>query len=200
MEISDSQIIDELKKDSVLGVRLLVEKYQDRLYRWGRWQYETLNDQDLIEIVEDSLLHIINKIDSFELKSEKGFKSWVYTIFSRVCIDHLRKEQRVAKHVKFQSIDDVPSDTGEGESKGSKLDRKIFQDYYNPKPQEHPLAKNVRDFCEGLDENNRTILQGCAMGIPHREIAQWTGIPVKHVKVYYSRLKTKLEKHLKEVC
>ena len=200
MDIQDSLIVDELKRDSTLGARLLVEKYQDRLYSWGRLQYNALNDQDLIEIIDDTFLLVIEKIDSFELKSEKGFKSWVFTIFSHLCIDHLRNEQRVSKHMKFQSMDTDHAETNDGVLHRTQLelDRKIFEDYFAPKSQEHHLTKHVRDFYEGLDEKNRTILQACAMGISHREIAGWIRIPVGHVKVYYSRLKKKLKKYLIE--
>lgn len=200
MNIEDSLIVDELKRDSALGIRLLLEKYQVPLYRWGRWQYETLNHQDLIEIIEDTFMRIIESIDSFQLKSEKGFKNWVFTIFSHLCIDHLRNEQRVSKHMKFQSMDTDHTDTNDGilHRTQLELDRKIFEDYFSPKSQEHPLAQKVRDFLDGLDENNRTILLGCAMEIPHREIGKWTGIPLKHIKSYYSRLKKKLKNYLIE--
>ena len=60
MNIEDSLIVDELKRDSALGIRLLLEKYQVPLYRWGRWQYETLNHQDFIEIIEEDLLREVN--------------------------------------------------------------------------------------------------------------------------------------------
>ena len=79
MDIQDSLIVDELKRGSDTGVRLMVNKYQDPLYRWGRWQYEKLNHQDLIEIIDDTFLLAIEKIDSFELKSEKGTDTyWRY--------------------------------------------------------------------------------------------------------------------------
>jgi len=200
LDIQDSLIVDELKRDSTLGARFLVERYQDRLYRWGRLQYNALNDQDLIEIIDDTFLLVIEKIDSFKLKSEKGFKNWVFTIFSHLCIDHLRNEQKVSKHMKFQSMDTAHTDTNDGilHKTQLELDRKIFHDYFSPKSEEHPLAQKVGEFLDGLDEKNRTILQACAMEIPHWEIGKWTGIPVGHVKVYYSRLKKKLEKYLIE--
>ena len=200
MDIQDSLIVDELKRDSSLGIRLLVEKYQNRLFSWGRYQYESINYQDLIEIIEDTFMRVIEKIDAFQFKTEKGFKNWVYTIFSRLCIDHLRKGQRVAEHMQVLSLDSDLTETNRGEfqSVQLELDRKIFQDCFSPKPQEHTLAQKVRDFLECLDENNQIIIQACAMEIPHREIAEWTGIPVGHIRVYYSRLKKKLEKYLVE--
>lgn len=200
MNIEDPLIVSELKRDNALGIRLLVEKYQGPLYCWGQYQYESLNHQDLIEIIEDTFIRIIESIDSFQLKSEKGFKNWVFTIFSHLCIDHLRKQQRVGEHMQVQSLDSNPKETDKGEFHSVKfeLDQKISKDYFSPKSQEHPLAQKVRDFLDNLDENNQTILLGCAMEIPHREIGKWTGIPVGHVKVYYSRLKEKLKKYLTE--
>jgi RNA polymerase sigma factor (sigma-70 family) len=198
LDTQDSLIVDELKRDSVLGIGLLVETYQNRLYAWGRWQYEALNDQDLIEIIDDTFMRVIDNIDSFQFRTEKGFKNWLFTIFSRLCLDHLRKEKRTTECMQVRSLDDdrFKNHNGALSSVQLELDRTIFQDYFSPKSQEHPLAQKVRDFLESLDEKNRTIMQACAMGIPHREIGEWTGIPVGHIKVYYSRLKKKLERYL----
>lgn len=200
MKIQDSLIVDELKRDSSLGITHLVGNYQDRLYYWGRRQFETLNDYDLLEIIDDTFMRVIEKIDSFQLKSEKGFKNWVFTIFSRMCIDHLKKEGRIAEYIRIQSLDNNPSGTHNGtlSSVQLELDRKIFHDYFSPKPEEHPLAPKVREFLDALDEKNQIILNACADGYPHQEIAQWVGIPFAHVKVYYSRLKKRLEKYLIE--
>ena len=200
MKIQDSLIVDELKRDSSLGITHLVENYQDRLYYWGRRQFNTLNDNDLLEIIDDTFMRVIEKIDSFQLKSEKSFKNWVFTIFSRMCIDRLRKDDNIAEYMQIQSLDNDPSGTHNGtlSSVQLELNRKIFHDYFSPKPEKHPLAPKVREFSNGLDEKNRIILHACADGYPHQEIAQWVGIPFAHVKVYYSRLKKRLEKYLIE--
>jgi len=200
LDIQNSLIVAELKRNGASGIRLLVEKYQNPLYAWGRWQYESISDQDLIEIIEDTFTRVIEKIDAFQFTTSKGFKNWVFTIFSRLCIDQLRKEKRIAGHMQVQSLDTDASDKSNRKfaSAQFELDRKIFHDYFSPKSEEHPLADKVRGFMDGLDEKNRVILQGCADGFPHREIAIWAGIPVEHVKVYYSRLKKKLEKYLIE--
>jgi len=200
LEIQDSLIVDQLKRESSLGVSNLVIKYQDFLYRWGQWHYEAINDQDLIQIVEDTFMRVIEKIDAFQFRTDKGFKNWIITIFSRLCLDHLRREQRVAERIKIESFDRNPAGGNNGEYNvvQAELDKKIFHDYFSPEAKEHPLAQRVRDFLEGLDENSRIILYACAGGFPHREIANWIGMPAEHIKVYYSRLKKKLEKYLIE--
>lgn len=200
MEIQDSLIVDQLQRESSLGVSNLVNKYQDFLYRWGQWHYEAINDQDLIQIVEDTFMRVIEKIDAFQFRTDKGFKNWIITIFSRLCLDHLRRELRVAERIKIESFDRNPADGKNGQYNvvQTELDKKIFHDYFSPEAKEHPLAQKVRDFIEGLDENSRIILHACADGFPHKEIANWIGMPAEHIKVYYSRLKKKLEKYLIE--
>jgi len=200
LKIQNSLIVDELKRDSSLGITHLVENYQDRLCYWGRRQFKTLNDHDLLELIDDTFMRVIEKIDSFELKSEKSFKNWVFIIFSRLCIDRLRKDDKIAEHMQIQSLDNDPSGTHNGtlSSVQLELDRKIFNDYFSPKPEDHPLAPKVREFLDALDEKSQIILNACADGYPHQEIAQWVGIPFAHVKVYYSRLKKRLEKYLIE--
>ena len=200
MDIQDSLIVDHLKRESALGVINLVNKYQEFLYRWGQLHYEAINDQDLIQIVEDTFIRVIEKIDAFQFRTDKGFRNWIITIFSRLCIDHLRKEQRVAEHIKVEFFDSNPAGGNNEEYNAvqAEVDKKIFHDYLSPKAKEHPLAQRVRDFLEGLDENSRIILYACADGVPHKEIASWVGMPTKHIKVYYNRLKKKLEKYLIE--
>jgi RNA polymerase sigma factor (sigma-70 family) len=200
LAIQDSLIVDQLKRESTLGVSNLVTKYQGFLYRWGRWHFEAINDQDLIQIVEDTFMRVIENIDSFQFRTDKGFKNWIITIFSRICLDHLRKAQRETERIKIVSFDNNPAD-GNNRAYNAvqlELDKKIFYDYLSPNTKEHPLAQKVRDFMEGLDENSRIILYACADGFPYREIANWVGMPVEHIKVYYSRLKKKLEKYLIE--
>jgi FixJ family two-component response regulator len=72
----------------------------------------------------------------------------------------------------------------------------IYQDYLGPEPIEHPQAGKVNAFIDTLDENNKIILLGCANGYSNRQVAEWTGIPESHIRVYYSRLKKKLEEQL----
>ena len=201
MNIQDSLIVDQLKRDSTLGVSNLVNKYQDFLYRWGRWHYENIDDQDLVQIIQDTFMRILENIEAFQLKTQHGFRNWVITIFSRLCLDHIRKEIRAAKNMKLESLDSDPLEYNNGSYNVIKLelDRKIFHNHFSPQLQEHPSAQKVKDFLEGLDEKSRIILYACADGFPHREIATWVGIPVEHVKVYYSRLKKKLEKYLIEM-
>ena len=200
MDIPDSLIVDQLKRESALGVSNLVNKYQDFLCHWGQWHYAAINDQDLIQIVEDTFMRVMESIDAFQFRTDKGFKNWIITIFCRLCIDHLRKEQRVAEHIRLESFDRNPAYGKNGESNivQVELDKKIYHDYLSPEAKEHPLAQRVRDFLDGLDENSRIILLSCAGGFPHKEIANWIGMPAEHVKVYYSRLKKKLEKYLIE--
>lgn len=201
MDADDSLIVDELKKGDPAGLRLMVDKYQNRLYGLGRKLSHDLAQHEIIEIINDTLIRIIENIDSFELQSEKAFQRWLFTIFRNLVIDRLRRQQTIDEHIKLQSIDEDPVETNQGEFNKAKweLDRKIYHDYTSPEPQEHPLAPAVEKFLDGLDEKNRTILQACAMGIPHKNVAEWAEIPQKHVKVYYNRLKKRLEKYLMEI-
>ncbi len=198
MEADDSLIVDELKKGSDTGIRLMVGKYQDRLYNWGKRHYDALNDHDIREIIDDTFLRVIDAIESFQFRSEKAFRAWILTIFTNLAMDCFRKRGRIAEHIREESYDDDVSNSSQQwfPTIRQELDRKIYQDYLSPQPNDHPLAATVRIFMEGLEEEERIILHSCVMGISHRQITEWTGIPKEHVKVYYYRLKKKLEKYL----
>ena len=97
----------------------------------------------------------------------------------------------------IHSIDDDPSDNENGFNKiQTELNKIIYRDYLTPETFEHPLANKVNEFIDTLDDNNKIILLGCAEGYSHKEIAEWTGIPKSHIRVYNNRLKKKLEKRL----
>ncbi len=198
LDIDDCLIVDELKKRSSRGPELLVNKYQDLLYNWGIKRYDTLTRQDVAELVNDTFFRVVDKIDSFQFKSEKGFVKWVLAIFANLVKDHIRRKKKVAEHMQVQPLEGDSLWTSEKDFDKARweLDRKIYTDYMLPEPKEHPLAPKVDEFLASLDEKKRTILQACAMGISHREIAEWTGIPNDHIKVYYSRLKEKLREYL----
>ena len=110
----------------------------------------------------------------------------------------MRLEKEKSKYITFHSINDDPLGYDEnGLSRVQiEVNRMIYQDYLKPEPIEHPLAEKVNGFIDTLDENNKIILLGCANGYSNREIAEWTEIPESHIRVYYSRLKKKLEKQL----
>ena len=197
MEIDDSSIVQELKRGSSSGCRLLVDKYQDFLYNWGLQQYNKIDPQTLLELIDDTFLKVIESISSFESKNETAFRNWIFRILKNQIIDYMRVEKVKSEHMTFQSIDGGPLDNENGLSKVQiELNKMIYQDYLGPEPCEHPLAKKVNEFIDTLDDNSKIILCGCADGYPHKEIAEWTGIPESHIKVCYSRLKKKLEKQL----
>ena len=79
-------------------------------------------------------MRVIEKIEAFQFRTDKGFKNWIITIFSRLCLDHLRKEQRVAERIKIESFDRNPADGNNGEYNvvQAELDKKIFHDYLSP--------------------------------------------------------------------
>jgi len=197
LEIDDSSIVEELKKGSGSGCRLLVDKYQDFLYNWGLERYSNIDRQTLFELIDDTFLKVIENIASFEQKSKNAFRNWIFRILKNRIIDHMRAEKVKSGRLTFHSIDDDPPDNENGFNKIQiELNKIIYRDYLTPEPHEHPLANKVNEFIDTLDDNNKIILLGCAEGYSHREIAEWTGLPEGHIKVYYSRLKKKLEEQL----
>jgi DNA-directed RNA polymerase specialized sigma24 family protein len=77
------------------------------------------------------------------------------------------------------------------------LPKKIVNDYYfQANETENPLIIKTREFIDALPENYRIIIIGCSLEYPHKEIAESLGISIDQVKVYYHRLKKRLEQFL----
>ena len=90
--ISDDQILALLEKPRTYerGFRLLMEKYQERLY----WHIRRLvnGHEDANDVIQNCFLKVYRNIHNFERKSK--LYTWLYRIATNEAITFLKKEQR----------------------------------------------------------------------------------------------------------
>lgn len=94
----DVKLIADLKSGKLEAFDKIVERYQRKIYALSF--NITRNQMDAEDVVQDVLLSIFRKIDSFQGKS--AFSSWVY----RVTLNATYMKLRGKKKDKFVSLDD----------------------------------------------------------------------------------------------
>lgn len=88
----DRQILEWLSDPNTLnkGFRVLVEKYQEKLY----WQIRrmVLNHEDADDVLQNTFIKIFRNIGSFEGKS--SLYTWMYRIAGNESLSFLEKQKR----------------------------------------------------------------------------------------------------------
>ena len=98
----DANLIAELKSGNVDAFDKIVQRYQRKIYALSF--NITRNQMDAEDVVQDVLLSIYRKIDTFQGKS--AFSSWVYRITLNATYMKLRSKKK-EKHVSLD--DDYPA-------------------------------------------------------------------------------------------
>ena len=99
-EISDDQILARIAKPGTLneGFRMLVEKYQERLYWTVRKMVIAHEDAD--DVVQNAFIKIYKSIDRFERKSK--LYTWMYRIATNEAITFINKKKRQQEQSIFE--------------------------------------------------------------------------------------------------
>lgn len=98
MNISDNDIIEQMRTHPQKGMKLLMDQYQERLY----WHIRRLvvSHDDAQDLLQETFLKVYRSFDSY--KGESALYSWLYRIATNVTLSYLR-----TKKLECSSLDDV---------------------------------------------------------------------------------------------
>jgi RNA polymerase sigma-70 factor, ECF subfamily len=96
----DLDLLDALRRREPMAAERLVTTYGERAYRLASGI--TGNGQDAEEVVQDALLTVVRKIDTF--RGESAFGSWLYRIVANAAYQKLRGRQSRQREL---SLDEV---------------------------------------------------------------------------------------------
>ncbi|MCV9388420.1 RNA polymerase sigma factor [Reichenbachiella ulvae] len=103
--IAEEQLIALLKSKDSKGISYLYDKYSAALYGTA---YRIVQNQSFAEeVMQDALMNIWNKIDSYDPKKARLF-TWMLNIVRNKAIDKVRSAE-VRRENKSDSINDVVS-------------------------------------------------------------------------------------------
>lgn len=98
MNISDQDIMEKMQQNPNVGMKLLMDAYQERLY----WHIRRLvvSHDDAQDLLQETFLKVYRSWDSF--KGNSSLFSWLYRIATNVVLSSLR-----SKHPEGTQLDEV---------------------------------------------------------------------------------------------
>lgn len=155
------------------GLRQAYERYGKKLYGYavGVWHC----DPDVAwDLVYKTLYRTADQVANYRFENEEKFGGFLFRIF----VNYLKNHHR--DHPKKQTVslnENLVSDDGAPEAESAK----------------HRL---LRAELEKMEDWERILLLTRSQGMSYADIAQYIGKPVDQLKVYYGRLKKRLETRL----
>jgi RNA polymerase sigma-70 factor, ECF subfamily len=187
----DRDLIDALRRGDPRAAERLLHVYGDRAYRLA--VRITRARQDAEEVVQDALLTVVRKIDSF--RGDAALGSWLYRIVANAAYQKIRGRRR---HQAEISSDAVPGLLSEGaRNAGRPGDWSVAIE--NPARQTEVRAA-LSDAIDELPVHYRTIFVLRDLhGLSHDEIGRRLSLSAANVKTRIHRARSLLRDRLSEV-
>ncbi len=181
VEISDEKILSLIRKkrSAEKGFRLLVEKYQERLYHHIR--KIVMEHNDTHDVLQNCFIKVFKNIDRFEGKSQ--LYTWLYRIATNEAITFLNKKKRKGA----ASIDEEESSLAntlkaDGYFDGDELQLQL-QLALEQLPEKQKIVFNLRYFEE----------------MSYKEMSEILDTSVGGLKASYHHAVKKIENYFREV-
>ena len=180
--MTDEQLIRQIRKGNIKAIDELYARYAQKLYIFFRATMKTKHPKDL---VHDTFLRVIDNANRFNPK-KAALKTWLFRIARNLCIDHIRREQkmRLLQLEKAGSEDGVSSLIDETDTEESLIRASVFQ--------------AVRDCIGELKkfEHRQAIVLYYMLGKVYREISIISGKSISMVKKRIETAKKKVKECL----
>lgn len=179
-EISDNHILALLQEEVQFekGFRLLVQKYQERLYWHIRRMVHVHEDTD--DVLQNTFIKVYRNISKFQHKAK--LYTWIYRIATNETITFLNKRKKIST----ASIDNEAYDLNNQLQADSYMDGDQAQRQLKKAiamlPEKQQLVFNMRYYDE----------------IPYKEMANILETSVGGLKASYHHAVKKIERFFKE--
>ena len=174
---TEIMLIERLRAQDPSVLELLMERYSPRIYRVAFGI--TRSHSDAEEVVQDVLLTLFRKIDSFEGRAALG--TWLYRVAANAALIKRRgKRAEVETHLE----DYLPTFKADGHREG---DRALLLADWSGTPERELLSGEAREILEGglalLPDHYRAILVlRDVEELSNEEVAEALGESVASVK------------------
>jgi RNA polymerase sigma-70 factor, ECF subfamily len=185
---SDEILIERAKGGDFGAFESLVTRYQDRVYRLAfRFVH---NETEAKEVVQDTLLSVWRKLDSF--KGDSQFGSWLFRVTTNAALMRLRSQRRAAEvyteDMPAGFLDAHSSAYGQIMSHGENWSKRPDEEL-----QSEELRQRIQAAVDALPEIYRTVfLVRDVDGLSTEETAAALGVSVPTVKTRLHRARTAL--------
>lgn len=174
MNIADNDIIEKMRQNPNLGMKLLMDAYQERLY----WHIRRLvvSHDDAQDLLQETFLKVYRSWDSF--KGNSSLFSWLYRIATNVTLSSLRSQKQAAS-----LLDDAKGLAADGYFEFSDEEVVALQKAIHSLPPKQQAVFNMRYYDE----------------MSFKEIAEANDCTESSAKANYHFAKSKIVEQMKEL-
>ncbi len=181
----DRALVERVQKGDRDAFRVLVERYQRRVYSFAHALLK--NTEDAADVTQEAFVKAFRSLDGF--KGDASFYTWIYRITNNLCIDHLRRHATAETIEYDEALPDEP--TAESQAGVGVLSTRLGT---NPQRSalRHELAEKLEEALGRLPEKHRAILILREVdGLSYEELAETLGIPKGTVmsRLFHARAK-----------
>jgi len=175
--MDDKTLLHNLESGDLSAVRVLVDNYKNLI--WHIIISMTGRNSDNEDLFQEVFLRVFNGIKNF--RADARLSTWIGSITHHVCVDYIRKKNRVAvlmnSESELQLIQNIKSDWKNEDKEDI---NKLLVEAINRLPADYRTVITLYH----LDEH------------PYKEIAKITGMPEGTIKSYISRARNMLRELL----
>lgn len=155
------------------AIRVLYEQFGKKLAGFAVHKWKVTED-DAWDLVYKTLYRVIEKSGEYSFENESRFSGFVFTVFINYLRNHFRDRKQLpefADELNEAAVAFVETGTTEIS----------------------PAVQLLNEELDKLEDWERILLLLRSQDVPYSEIAKLTGKPEDNLKVYYGRLRKKLE-------
>jgi len=186
--MNDSELIGRLSENDPQAFRILMEKYQDLVFRTSMG---LLHDTEAAEdISQEVFIEVFKSIGYF--RGESKLSTWLYRVTINKSLNELKKNQRNKAWTKFEDIFKGKKE----EKKELSIPDKSSENLIESKE----LAKILQQAIDELPENQRIAFVLAKYDeLSYKEIAEIMNSTVSSIESLVHRAKTNLQKRLQNI-
>ena len=176
----ESEMISRCQSGDKAAFRWVVQTYQRMLFSLALKMLA--DEEEAKDIVQETFIRAWKSIRSYD--RQKPFTTWLYTIASRLCLNHLK-----SKKVAACQLEDIT----------------VFRHFASNDDSQRTLENSewisiVKTLAEGLSEKQRMVFTlGQLEGLSPTEIEQITGLDASQVKSNLYVARQTIRKRLKDL-
>ena len=158
---TESEIIQQCRDSNKEAFRWLVKQHQRLVFSLALKMLA--DEEEAKDVVQETFIRVWQRIGDYN--PQKPFTTWLYTIASRLCLDHLKQMRRILP---------LPEDES------------VLHRFANDEQQtleNSEWVAIVRMLAEGLSPKQKLVFTLCQLeSLPSAEVEQITGLDAKQVK------------------
>lgn len=145
MELTDIQIIEEIRKGEKERYALLMKKYNQRLYRICKGYFK--DEAEIEDVMQDTYVKAFQNIEKFESRSQ--FATWLTKILINECLQRLKKMNRLTlidhNEENKETMNLTDNQNPETESLNKEL-KQLLESYIEQLPEKYRLVFIMREI------------------------------------------------------